>query len=296
MASLACALLGSVEIARDGEPVTRFATDKVRALLVYLVVEAGRAHRRDELAELLWPDQPPSAARNSLRQALALLRQALGAADARPPFLLISREWVQCNPAAEVRLDVAQFTALLAACEQHAHTRLEGCTPCAQRLAQAASLYRGTFLQDITVRDSVAFEEWALLKRDGLQRGVIHALHRLAAYHERRRAYQEAEQYAWRQVALDPWREEAHQQLMRVLALGGQRSAALQQYETCRRILADELGVEPMEETTALYEQIRTGTLARPAARPSPVHSLPPQPTSFVGRGAERAELAERLT
>jgi predicted ATPase/uncharacterized protein HemY len=83
---------------------------------------------------------------------------------------------------------------------------------------------------------------------------------------------------------------------MRVLALGGQRSAALRQYETCRRILEAELGVEPMEETTTLYEQIQTGTLARPAARPLPIHSLPPQPTSFVGRGAARAELAERLT
>ena len=156
MAYLSCALLGSVEIARDGEPVTGFATDKVRALLVYLVVEAGHSHRRDELAELLWPEQPAQAGRNSLRQALAILRQALGDACADPPFLVITRDWVRCNPAAEVRLDVAEFTALLAACEQHAHTRLEGCTPCAQRLEQAVSLYRGNFLHDITVRDSTA--------------------------------------------------------------------------------------------------------------------------------------------
>ena len=62
---------------------------------------------------------------------------------------------------------------------------------------------------------------------------------------------------------------------MRALALGGQRSAALAQYEACRRLLADELGVEPAPETTALYEQIRRGTLVAP--RPITIPSLPAQ-------------------
>ena len=80
----------------------------------------------------------------------------------------------------------------------------------------------------------------------------------------------------WRQVELEPWREEAHQRVMRLLAFGGQRGAALAQYETCRRRLAEELGVEPGEETTRLYEQIRDGDLKAPV----PASAAPPDLTA----------------
>jgi predicted ATPase len=102
-----------------------------------------------------------------------------------------------------------------------------------------------------------------------------------------------------RQLELDPWREEAHRQVMRVLAANGDRSAALAQYETCRRILAKELGVEPSAETQKLYEQIRQGkTLLRKPSPPAPVWTppdLPVQSTPFVGRESELGKLAQLL-
>ena len=107
--------------------------------------------------------------------------------------------------------------------------------------------------------DSAPFEEWALRQREHLHRRALDALTQLADYHERRGDDAHARRYAQRQLEFDPWREEAHRQLMRVLALGGQRSAALAQYETCRRILLSDLSVEPEAETTALYERIRDG-------------------------------------
>ena len=91
--------------------------------------------------------------------------------------------------------------------------------------------------------------------------------------------------FASRLLAFDPWREEAHRQRMSALARAGQRSAALAQYQTCRRILDKELGVEPSAETTALYEQIRnTENLS--------LHNLPANTTSFVGRESELAEIS----
>ena len=91
--------------------------------------------------------------------------------------------------------------------------------------------------------------------------------------YEQRADYERALRHAWRQVELEPWREAAHRQVMRLLALSDQRVAALAQFETCRRLLADELGVEPEAETAALYEQIRGGAFpggaaARPACLP----------------------------
>jgi DNA-binding SARP family transcriptional activator len=120
------------------------------------------------------------------------------------------------------------------------------------------------------------------------------ALHRLAGYYEQRGEYEQAQSYAWRQVELESWDEEAHQQLMRALAFRGQRGAALAQYETCRRLLAEELGVEPAKETTRLYERIRDGAELS-ALSPAPPRNLPAPLTPFVGREAELAELEDRL-
>jgi len=80
-------------------------------------------------------------------------------------------------------------------------------------------------------------------------------------HYEQHGEYKQAIPFAYRQLELEPWLEEAHQQLMRLLALDSQRSTALAQFQTCRRILSNELGVEPSAETMRLYESIRDGGL-----------------------------------
>src|SRR5207253_11340065 len=94
--------LGRFSVRLDGRPVTAFESDKVRALLAYLVIEARHAHSRDSLAALIWPDQPDDVARQNLRHVLYKLRQALHASGrgGGPEFLLISPQTVQLNPEA----------------------------------------------------------------------------------------------------------------------------------------------------------------------------------------------------
>ncbi len=304
MEQLSISLLSHFQVNLGGDPITEFATDKARALLAYLAVEADRPHSRDTLSGLLWPEQPQRKARHNLRQALSHLRQAIQDQDKETPFLLVSRQAVQFNRESEHWLDVAAFINLVEACRTHRHRRLETCLSCMQRLEQAAALYRGGFLQQFFLQDSALFEEWALLKREWLHRQAVEGLSCLAAYHERRRDYALARQYVWRLVELDPWREEAHRQLMRLLALDGQRSAALAQYETCCRMLEQELGVPPTAETVALYERIRDGKpegrVGQAVAAVLPwavarLDNLPPSPTPLVGRQEELAELADWL-
>jgi predicted ATPase/DNA-binding SARP family transcriptional activator/Tfp pilus assembly protein PilF len=295
MAHLSISLLGALRISRDGELLTNFA-DKAQALLAYLAVESDQPHRRDTLAGLLWPDQPQKRARQSLRQALSDLRKAIGDCG-EAPFLLVSGETIQFNPNCDHWLDVTAFADLAKACETHRHRRLETCLPCIRRMERMVELYRAPFLKQFFLADSDSFEEWAMLKRDWLQRETTDALALLADYCERRGEYKRAQQIAQRQVQMDPWREEAHRQLMRLLALTGRRSAALAQYEACRRALADELGVEPTVETQALYQTILAekptgeGTTGTPA-----VYNLPSIGTAFVGREKELAEIADLLS
>jgi predicted ATPase/DNA-binding SARP family transcriptional activator len=296
MAHLSLALLGPLQVSLDGAPVTAFESDKVRALLAYLVLEADRSHRRAALAGLLWPERPERAAHLSLNQALANLRHAIGDRAATAPVLRITPESIQWNTASDSDLDVTAFSDLLAACAQHPHRHPETCTACAKRLHQAAALYRGSLLDQFFLSDNAAFEEWALLTRERLHRRAIAALVQLAEYHEGRREYEQAQQHTWRLLELDPWREASHRQLMRLLALSGQRSAALAQYVTCRRVLADELGVEPEPETTALYARIQRGEVV-PAVRPLPTTNLAAHtpPTRLIGRATELTQIADRL-
>ena len=274
MARLSVRLLGPLQVILDGELITGFESDKVRALLAYLMVETERPHRREKLAGLLWPDWPERSARTNLRRALASLRRGIGDHQATPPFLHISRQTIQFNSASDAWIDVTAFTNLLEAKGTSQQT--------IRQLEQAIELYRGDFLEGFSISDSPVFEEWTLLNRERLHRLVMEALHRLADCHERRGEYERGLQHAWRQVELDPWREKAHRQLMRLLALSGQRGAALAQYETCHRLLAEELGVKPAAETTRLYEQIRDGELKALVSTPARPPGLAAEPPPFL--------------
>jgi predicted ATPase/DNA-binding SARP family transcriptional activator len=293
MHRLAISLLGPFEVTLDGEPVTRFGADTARALLAYLALHPRTAHRRETLAGLLWPDQPEAEARHNLAQALNRLRQAIGDRTAAPPFLEITRQTIGLHPEGDAWVDVAAFWEALATCRGHGHRRIETCDVCAGRLEAAASLYRGEFMAGFSL-DSALFEEWLVVEREELHRGALDVLRDLAGYHEAQGAYEEAIRYARRQIELEGWREEAHRQVMRGLALSGDRGGAMAQYEACRRTLEVELGVEPEGETQALYERIRTGEELQPQGA-LPPHNLPAYLTPFVGRKEYLTEIADRL-
>jgi len=288
---LSLSLLAPLQITRDGKPLAVRLTAKAQALLAYLAVEADVPHPRDFLAGLLWPDHPQAAAHNSLRQALHQLRRALG--KAAPPFLLVTRQTVQFNSASDHSLDVAEFSALVRECDGHAHRRRETCRVCVERLQRAVKLYRGDLLTGFFLKDSAAFEEWALVTREQLARQALSALHSLAEYHALRGDYQLMERVARRQIEIDPFREDAHRQVMRALAWSGQRNAALAHYEALCQMLAQELDTPPDTETTTLRAQIESDSLQPPT--PPPLRNWPAYLTPFLGREGELAQISEYL-
>src|SRR5512141_1835587 len=108
MGHLTISVLGEFQVLIDDVEVSSFKSDKVRALLAYLAVEAGRSHSRDALMGLFWPDSPEETARHSLRQALFSLRLALGDHTAKCPHLLVSRDEIQFNCESDYSLDFDQ--------------------------------------------------------------------------------------------------------------------------------------------------------------------------------------------
>jgi DNA-binding SARP family transcriptional activator len=261
MSRLAISLLGSFRVTLDDVSLTTFATDKVRALLAFLAVEADRPHRREALADLLWPERPPAAARNNLRQALYQLRQTLANCPDSTSHLLVTAKEIQFDPASDHWLDVAQFETCLATSRAHHPAGQALCPDCLARLETAVALYRGDFLAGLSLPHCPRFDWWQLFTQEACHRQVMESLSLLAKAYEAQHDYGRVSHYACRKIELEPWRESAYRRCMRALALSGQRGEALHQYEICRQQLAGEMGAEPSPETTRLYQQIRAGTL-----------------------------------
>jgi predicted ATPase/DNA-binding SARP family transcriptional activator len=292
MLTLSLALLGGFQVSIDAEPVAGYRSAKAQALLAYLAVEQARARSRDELLGLLWPDYTQEAAATNLRQSLSRLQKAIHNDAAKPPYLLISRESVQFNPACNHTLDVIRFNDLLSACPHHDASPDPRCARCAENRKAAVALYQGDFLAHFSC-DSPEFDTWAATLRTELHQKALSALHYLAIYAEQRGEQTIAQEYANRQLALEPWREEAHLQLIRLLARQGETSAALAQYERCCRVLQAELGVEPSPALQTLYAEIRDSSGQRSeSVQPN---NLPPLSTSFLGRTEELAQIRQYL-
>jgi DNA-binding SARP family transcriptional activator len=297
MTQLRLYLLGGFTAHWHDQPITSFPTDKVRALLAYLALEGKRPLRRESLATLLWPDYADSVAKRNLRQNLHRLKKLLDNLDPAlsDQLLTISRQTVQINHDL-LWLDVAEVEAAITAVSNHSHPQLHTCPPCLQQLTQAAQFIQGDLLAGITLPDAPLFDEWLIVERERLHYQNLQLLHILTEANLHRQAYNQAIHYATQQINMEPWREEAHRQLMLTLARQGQRSEALAQYATCCRLLEEELGVAPAPETTSLYNDIVDESLPPVTAETAvSLHHFPPTFSPFIGRQAEYEQIISHL-
>ncbi len=253
------------------------------ALLAYLAA-TGRPHSRDVLAALFWPESDQTSARNYLRHDLFELKNIIGEKN-----LLMEREQVGLHPEGGLWVDVSEFRAQVQKARQHGHLPAGSaaqplCPECQAALESAVALYTAGFMAGFTLPDNREFEEWQFYQGDELRRSLAEVLSLLVQWHTGRGEFEPAITYGRRQLSLDPLSEPAHRQLMRLLAWSGQQSAALRQYQECVRLLHDELGIEPEEETRKLYEAIRKRQLALPATGgPKPAPPPPEAPGSSAG-------------
>ena len=266
MAELRIALLGPPRVERDGAPI-EVDTRKAIAMLAYLAMLPER-HGRDAVAGLLWPDYDTEHARGALRRTLSTLNKAVG-----PGWLAADRTTVGFAQSG-FWLDVTRFEELVAGCRDHGHPPTDACPACLAPLAEAARLHRGDFLAGFSLRDSTSFDDWQYFQAERLRRELAGTLERLAAAQIGQHRWDDAVDAARRWLALDPLHEPAHRQLMRIYSWSGRRGAALRQFQACQRVLEEELGVEPLEETVAVHEALQANRL------PPPPDPVPAPPTS----------------
>jgi DNA-binding SARP family transcriptional activator/tetratricopeptide (TPR) repeat protein len=302
-ASVRFGLLGPVMVRLDDEPVA-VPQGKQRAVLAALLLDAGRVVSAEDLAELLWGPEPPMSARKTVQNYVKRLRQVLGDG---------ARDLIRSHPGgysialSPGELDVSQFETLAAAAA--AATRNRAWDEAVRHAVAALGLWRGEPLADAGAAELAAREGPRLTElrvqvlearleaelRLGDPAGVITELRRLTTAH--------------------PFREHLHALLMLALYECGRQREALAAYQDARRLLIEELGVEPGAELRDLHRLILAGdrALAVPGEPPPPPSAspgtapgegspaaiaprqLPGVAAHFTGRAAELASLDRLL-
>ena len=169
------------------------------------------------------------------------------------------------------------------------------CDECVDRVGRAMALFQGSFMEGFELRDAEPFDQWRFVQDEMVRKEVAFALQRLTVSLSQRGERREAIASATRWVELDPLHEPAHVELMRLHALNDDRTAALEQYRKLVRILDEELGVTPLEETVALERAIASGAGAHERRAPAADARRRYIETPFVGRAGESSVLSESL-
>ncbi|MDJ0752143.1 MAG: protein kinase [Ardenticatenaceae bacterium] len=252
MNRLSLNILGRFFANLNGQPLLKFRTNRVQALLVFLATEQAlgtAVHRREGLLDVFWPGLPEKSAYQNLRQTIYELKKMFpGKVDGKEtPFLLADRQTVGLNPAYPLDFDVAHFQKLL-----------RGQPP---QWAKAVELYRGDFLADFSLPDAATFEHWVHARRTAFRRQMLDTLSSLATHYSDHGFFEQAIPFARRQIALESLHEPAYRQLMIALAHSGRTTEALTLFDDLQTHLHQELGVKPDATSRALFKQIARGEL-----------------------------------
>ena len=244
---LKCFWLGLPLLQEDKRSI-KLETRKATALLAYLSLTL-QGSAREVLATMFWPDYDQPHALANLRRALSSLM-----ADLPSGTLEADREIIRWRESAGRWVDVEEFHCAVK--KVHSHCAGELCEECLETLEQAAGLYRGEFLEGLNLKDSPEFDEWQIGQRQECQRVYGNILEKLAGEYARRDQIDLALGFARRWVALDHLHEPAFCCLLRLLMKTGQRSEAKREYDEFSRLLSEQVGQIPDEETQAISRQI----------------------------------------
>lgn len=259
--ALYLSLLGPPQLLQEGKPVSSLPRKAV-AMAAYLAA-AGNAIERGRLADLLWEGEEEAVRRN-LRQELFRLKNT-----AWERVFEQSPHHIGLGP---VETDLEAFLARMA----------KGAW------LEALALWRGGFLAGFDPKVSESYWDWLIPERERWERLYREAMLGLARSQEAAGNFAEALKVYQKLLAEDPLQETEQQAVMRLLLQMGDRSAALRQFELYRKLLRDQLGLEPSRQIQAFFEQLREGQ-PLPAQQQSMARLLSEPP--LVGRSEDWAWL-----
>lgn len=299
MSDLKIALLGTPYVEHLGHQLV-FRDRKTLALLAFLATE-GNMQKRQKLARLFWPESDAAHGRTALRLTLLHLRHALEE-DSLPghqAHLIVTHDSLGFDTTPGIELDLHAIETAYSLTQKLplAETMQgEARQTMIAHLQNAVALYRGDFLEDLTLRNTIDFDNWMGRQRQYWSNRIEWIFDQLSQLQSTQGAFEQAIATAERWRSLDPLNEEMYLRLMQLHLALGNRIAALKIYETCVDILLTELHARPSPKLLALAERIRNASTlhehrSHMPDRQSESGSRPSLHVPFVGRGAEFSQL-----
>jgi len=236
--SLRVYALGQQQVLVNSQPVSRWLGAQTQEFFYYFLSHPEGV-LKEQIGEVFWPDRSPAKMHSAFHATLFRLRRALF-----PDCVILESEHYRLNPEIECWYDVEEFKHLLDEAE-----RARADSTKVQFYQRAITLYKGNYLPQI-------YSDWCVPERERLRERYLRAVDSLAAIYIRQGKYDQAIVLCQRALIADPYREAVYRRLMECAALAGDRAAAVRYYQQCVRMLEEDVGVEPMPETRALYEQI----------------------------------------
>ncbi len=266
-----CRLLGPAELTVDGEAAHRDLLHKKNlALLVYLALSPAQSRTREQLMVLLWGDRDEKSARQSLREAIRVIKRRAG-----DDTIIAESDRVRLAEGA-VRLDTDELERL----------RKKGSNQ------EAARVVRGEFLEGFSVPGAIDFDHWITAVRMAWAHTVLQV--RVSAARELMDAGQiaEAMDIANNALASEPAADAAVQVVMASMALAGDRAGALAQFDAFTQELAA-LDAEPDQVTQKLADRIRCERQWQVAEPPGARTGAETRRAPLVGRSEHLRRLAQ---
>lgn len=252
MVRLHIQMFGSLTISCLGKSVSTFPTRYVSELLSYLLLYPQKQHAREKLIAYLWPECDTRKGRARFSTTLWRLRCVFKDLHVAPgDFLSTSRDWISWRPTRPYTSDLSDFL------DQISLAHAAQTNPAREAaLQKAIFVYTGDLCTGL-------YADWCLIERERLARTYLAALGELMEAALDRQAYQQAIELGQTILQEDPLREEIHRALIHCYGRSGQLTNAIRQFQLCTNLLQNELGILPMPDTIAAYQQVLAESAVR---------------------------------
>lgn len=242
MPKLRIRMLGDLQIeSTDGRSLS-FATRKAELLFCYLVLHPRRLFYRDTLVEKFFTDDPPQIGRKNLRTTIWQVRSVLEPDGiAQGTYLKVSNREVGYNANNPYWVDCQCLEGLCGSTSK-------------QELSAAVNNYQGDFLEGFN-------DAWSVSERTRLKMLYLQAIELLMHHYARAKDWSNAITLGEKLIAEEPLMEQIYRQLMRYYYFLGDRPSALLKYQSCVKLLREELDVEPMAKTMKLFRDIKNESI-----------------------------------
>lgn len=244
-------VLGHAEIYRDAsKPFApdAWTTRRARDIFCYIATRKHRRVPKDVLIEAFWGDEEFEAIEKNFHPTISHIRKALNSRQAFKQNFIVFRDGAyQLNPEFSYRIDTEEFVNFIVAAE----TAKRDKEPKVLRdsLESAYALYRGDFMDGL-------YDDWAEEQRHFYREQFSRVLNALAKLSVEEKRWTDALNYANQILLIDPYREDLHRLVMKVLAAQSKPAAVKKHFETMQEVLKQELGIEPAAETRRLFKEL----------------------------------------